>query len=1635
MPVALTALVLAALLFTLTPTPTHAQFGGVVSVVSDIPRLIAQNVAKLATVIAKRLREAADLAFKNGLRSYLSKVAQENLISIATSNPGQKPLFVSNPGKFFADAGTGAATDYLDLLSGGVPGREIPVSSRDTRVSVQRIVRGVIEGDLPKAQCRAQCEEKSQTLLASIEQTQSDLGVNQAFARKDPFQTVDCSSYGFTTPVVVTTCVTAIRDFLRTFQAQADSDIKACLTQNCANPDPGVVFSEKVPEVQGKSNTDALKALNKYFGALGSPVGQLAAVYSASLSKGTGAEQSARDLSKTAVGPLLSTIAGEIRVPATGTAALLQQAILQSTTAENVRTGSVLADAFDIFAKTLIARLRQNLLSGPCGLNLALCKGPQTSSQIANLLFGTGNITGIAGAKLQFASLGRVDYRTGDPAKTPIQPADLLQSQGLIDTQFREAVEEKLTVKEALDKGLLDAGRTFGFDQNGKEPQDGYPYRSLVYLRKYRIVPVGWELAALYNKDIDQQPKNLSLLSLVDAFDQCGQGVCSNDSSLTCTTGAAQLVTDGECGPGNACTAKPLSPYCGLVDPNWVLKAPATFCRRIGAGEEVVSRQFVCDDTNGDGKINCDTVGADVGHWEIQRKTDACSDEQSCIAENDDGSCRAYGYCVAERASFRFDGTSCPNVDATCTTYTGSDGETRSLLAGTLDARNCSAETAGCQWYCKNRDAAGTWLCTDSSANNLNDSIKFTGSAQTCASNAVGCRQFLRTTGGANLLPGASAERYTGTANDGTPDNFDPDGTGRGWVASGASISAVTGDTPSGSTTAMQVAGSGQIESTVDTGSPTGDRTFTFSYSGRAETPPCSGGYSLGATAGTANYTTTWTRFSVTDPVASGVTQTTLRATVGAVSGCTLLLDDFKLEEGAAATSYRDYGVDALYLGVARTQCPVEAVGCEKYTPVSGGASVPGIVRPADQCPSQFVGCRSFTEEAVTNNGADATLPARGERTLSLVPATGRSCSAADVGCEEYTNLDIVASGGEAREYYRFIRQCVKPTASGTATFYTWTGSDQVGYHLEAYTLKATNASAGGPCTSLALSAVGNPDPACNDTSPTPAGDCTGQVGTNPDCRDYFDQNLQHYSRLASRVITVSSDCHPYRNTLDEANGRSQIYNILPGESIRCASNSAQCRAYAGSAGANTTAILTDNFEDKDTLGWTGGVISNTAITVGGHSMQVAPGVYRDVSTVLTDGGSYTLSFWAASASSTDSTITARFTDQTNGTGGQVFTGTAVAKSYLAGSPPTYRWNQYTLGPVRFTGSTTGQLLFLAGTQTFLIDNITLTAVVDNVYLIRDSYTRCEGSENCAAYRNRANQTVTVKQFSSLCQEQFVGCEALYDTQNSSNPYGESVIVRGRDTGVRVTADVPITLVNDPRKYCKAQDKGCTAFGRPALDEQGTVKAFTTVTLKDDPDAYSTILCHVDELFCEQFTTSSGSAFFKDPGRRVCEYVQPGGLPLSWYLTGTSTLCSTTSFGGATYSSADLDRCEERPVDLNSDGINDYCYRSSPDGACIPCVARTCSDEFNGCTEYLDPSDPPKCQAACAYREQSGVPVKMDTKCRASTATSALPGCRGYYQLKSTVKAADCNGQLDPKSGCRPFNDTSGGSLNLRSAP
>jgi hypothetical protein len=272
-------------------------------------------------------------------------------------------------------------------------------------------------------------------------------------------------------------------------------------------------------------------------------------------------------------------------------------------------------------------------------LNADACKGPSNpQSEIGRLLFGSSAQTGVAAAKIQLASLGQTDIVTGNPGKDQVDVVSQLVSGGLIDSRFGQAIDETLTLREALDRGLIDGSKTFGFDASGLQPQDGYTFRALQYLRKYRVTPVGWELAAKYSQQFSAQ--NLTLNYLVSQYNICAQ----DTSSKVCSVSLQACSSDTDCKTGEqnggTCGA---SPYCGLVDPDWVLKAPQTFCRRQGAGEDILSKEFVCDQNNvnkvtgeviRNGETPAEDTSApncvydsiynahpDLGHWVISRDT------------------------------------------------------------------------------------------------------------------------------------------------------------------------------------------------------------------------------------------------------------------------------------------------------------------------------------------------------------------------------------------------------------------------------------------------------------------------------------------------------------------------------------------------------------------------------------------------------------------------------------------------------------------------------------------------------------------------------------------------------------------------------------------------------------------------------------------------------------------------------------------------------------------------------------------------------------------------------------------------------------------------------------------------------
>ena len=1352
------------------PKPAQALLG-----VGDVTfvTIVANPAEALISAVKKAIKLTADVAYKNTVRMFLNKVAYDSAVYIASGGKGQKPLFLTNPGNFINEVADAAVGDYLDRLSTHVFGRSLcqPIDLQ-TKVKLDIFARRSVEPQLPRCS------------ITRIGQTFSD-----SFEKAAQGQLIEFS-YEFHPEANEFGAFLSIRGDLAQARAKATE----------AERDKGLLGG---------------------FRAVTSP------------------------------------ITGIVKTPASlverGAAIPLEQAFAGYTT----QTGSPIADAVGTFTNTLVSKLLQRIFAR--GFNPGL-----EGSSFAGLLESTKG-GGIAAAKSIFSKLAQPDFISGgsvdiisELSSCPSGPAF---NNCIVDGRFAQAVRDTLTLQEAINQGLIDPNKTFGFGANGTEPeyQNGYPYRSLVMLRKYRIVPVGWELAALYIRDFATQ--TFSIQEVMDKFNFCGQRACSNDrakecdNDLQCPDNNGDGVSDGTCSEN-----MDYSPFCGLVDPNWVLTSPEVFCKREGAGESLIAASWV--DHDGDtGLLRqglVEQTAVTPNERQLTRRQ-TCVDEQTCIVEGADGSCERYGYCTEERDVWRFNGDACNAQFASCQTFVDPNNTEVSYLKDTLQYNNCNASNAGCQWYCQEADASGDWQCDYGlDANGQHNRLAFDRDVSTCDGSADGCAEFIRTKPslGTNLVRNSSFERFDHSyitddrIDDGVVDYADPspshgDRPGLAPFDTGNTehVLDVTRDAYDGQYAVKLIWDPAHAGTTwyaphsTDTGRSLAGRTFTFSYYAKLDSCTDASITSVDSSVQLIAYPAdvwlsdtpvtykkdVWQRYITTGTASKSETRTSLQGNLRAVTNCTVVFDALQLEEGAPVTAYKGYGdVNRIYMDGGRASCNVDDVGCELYTPLSGDLAVTGkITDPSscdpndpfscDQCPAEFVGCKAFREMPIEHT------PRRPSREpVSFVPKTGLTCPATQLGCEEYTNLDEVARGGEGLEYYSFIRQCAKPADAGAeaANYYTWIGDEESGYQLKAFNLLRSNVVAAGtraPCTNLApddpASAIQYP--ACVDNvtfdedgaGPLPAvnhpianQDCSAaDLYTNPDCAEFYDSNGVTSYRLRSRIIFVTEDCHPYKNTIDTQASHDITYHMMPGESVTCSATFAGCREYQGSAGSNVRTLISTNFESGSIAPWVSNADaalnpSNYSTQAGGHSMVVfdlgfgaPPGAWTPIDGLIESDTSYVLKFWA-SGGSNDASIEAGIYD---GAGNIItlddgstarFRGTAVAQ---AGD-----WNQYTLGPLFFDAAVPpGAFLFIGGTRPFYLDNLQFQEVTDDVFVVQGSYTECSGYENCEAYRDRDSRIHYLKSFSKICDADAVGCEALIQTQNNENPFPENIEVTVRPRG------------------------------------------------------------------------------------------------------------------------------------------------------------------------------------------------------------------------------------------------------------
>lgn len=252
----------------------------------------------------------------------------------------------------------------------------------------------------------------------------------------------------------------------------------------------------------------------------------------------------------------------------------------------------------------------------------------------------------------------------------------------VIDAQLQQLLvrskfggERPLTIAEAIEEGFLDPNKplisprsSIHLDKNRCQ-NDAYCYSNLQKLRKLRVLPLGFEIAAL--RSSPDNPWKLG--EVVEGFHKCDYLDPENPSAVN---------------PSDQ------FPFCHLINPNWVIIVPPATC---------------------EAKV----YGPELARQDASFRREECVDVTTCLQRDAKGNCvsNAFGYCTQESNTWQIEGTSCPAHYATCRTYTNqASKQVDSYLTRTVDFGECTQETVGCRAYATDRVAKdnddAAWLAS-----------------------------------------------------------------------------------------------------------------------------------------------------------------------------------------------------------------------------------------------------------------------------------------------------------------------------------------------------------------------------------------------------------------------------------------------------------------------------------------------------------------------------------------------------------------------------------------------------------------------------------------------------------------------------------------------------------------------------------------------------------------------------------------------------------------------------------------------------------------------------------------------------------------------------------------------------------
>jgi len=1423
-------------------------YGGPVTTIETVstPQITTQVKQTFWQRLVKSLQKAGSIAFQRVLSSSLNKIAYDAANYIGSGDIGQKPLFVKEDlGQYLLKVGDEAAGQFLETFVNNINNpTEANCEAKVNSCYASCMEAGGVTSVADEI-CFDGCDKANTRCVANPTGTYG--AGNIANSATPSFNVCQPSSISAKLKIGLglveqtrpqgpnCTISNAIRNW----------DTAADLAVNRATATVGAILGND-NALSYLYDKDYLDNFVDFFDPRANDLGIYLTTRSDMFEKlnktvnitntefvTTGGWKDVRDIAG-----LLKGTPGEARTASEQAREIQQQSFGKTT-------GDILVDAANVFLNQLYIsaynNLMQNLSKKAAGLQNS---NPAGYQQDPNVVFGETNLKEITSSLLTQKFNERADYDILSELSICLDSKNPGPDNCVIDSEFMSAIAEKKTVAEAIKDGNLHESWQFTLDNR----TNSYTLRNISILRKYRIVPVGWEVAIKKAYENVNSPKKASLMDLVSCFDPKDKYV--------------KFSSDFD--------RRDLGWCEGLVDPNWVLKAPLNYCEKEGVGSQIISKSIMPGSSG-------ETNQADIlSELSVVRAEDYCADNKTCVKEGTDGRCSFYGYCNEEKRTWNFNNDSCDPIYNTCQSFNNTDnGQAVSYLQNTLNYANCNSESAGCRQYA----IMGSYATSTDTVNWYSaNSVYLNKNIAACNNKDEGCTELLRVkaTWGGNLIMNANfGTDYVSASSTGAMLGDWP------IYSTGSSLAEIvdTAVNPgSSSGKALKLSGSGAIG--IESNNrrsllPSNFQTIPgVAYTLSADIYLVSGesvslflGDRAQATPKIIQDKNGWRHVSITK-AASETYNEPFFSIIGSGGSVVFYLQNLKFEVGDWATNFTAYGSFKIYEKLLPNylektcyvnaesatkdynlkagapavcsqyarKCNREEVGCELYTAIDKNLAIPAQATSLDYCPSDCLGYDVYVSKETQ------FAPPQAE---NLIPQNTTICASNYVGCTEFTNLDELARGGEAKEYYTYLKQCIKPATDQCASFYSWAGTEN-GYQLQAVSLKKD--------------ANGTPFVTSDDSSL-----CNAQIYNlplsdaryNSDCREFYNAAGQVSYHLVSRTVTCSDDCHAYRLSEKNADKRltvsecvgvdkhweaslntcyvcqnggkwdatqqACVYQAIPGEGKICSATENGCREYNGNGGNNVRLSGYYDFENG-LAGWSSncsnGVSTSTiSNSKNGHSLQYnfnasscgnigsEPPIARrrlieeitaadrvaaqlKLGYSVSQGAAYTVKFLARAASEAELNLYLLNAD----TGEKAYFNAASPIKIKGGN----EWNLYQANLDNLNHKVgVKEFLILAGSGDFYLDNFILSEITDRYYFIKgtsqipdvcyydnfDVYQGADYNLGCASYTDRGGLTHNLHQFSKLCANSAVGCEQMIDTKNY-NPYGSGTWNDTNENGV-----------------------------------------------------------------------------------------------------------------------------------------------------------------------------------------------------------------------------------------------------------